>query len=239
MTTTDNDTSGTMLTIKNLRKFRRDGDINRCILNNLNLTLEPGESVAVIGPSGCGKSTLLHLIAGLDTADGGDIQLENESILSMSEAQLDNYRKSRIGIVFQQFNLIDCLSVQDNILLPARLKNNLDLDYFKTITALLGVTPLLHKKPFQTSGGEQQRIAVARALIHKPQLVLADEPTGNLDEKNSLMVGKLLFDACQKLNTSLIMVTHSQQFAAMAQRSLRLQEGQLVSAQQPVARSQS
>ena len=217
-----------MLSIRNLSKFRPDGDNNRCILDRLNLSVSDGESVAITGPSGCGKSTLLHLIAGLEAADGGDILLGNDSILSMSETQLDNYRKSRIGIVFQQFNLIDCLSVEDNILFSARLKNNLDLDYVMAMMALLEVTPLLHKKPFQTSGGEQQRIAVARALAHKPQLVLADEPTGNLDEKNSLIVAKLLFDVCQKLDTGLIMVTHSQQVAAMAERTMRLHAGQLV-----------
>lgn len=219
-----------MLTVSNLTKTRRDGTTSRAILNALAFSMSSGEKVAVTGPSGCGKSTLLHIIAGLETADAGEITLDNDSVLSSSESQLDEYRKSRVGIVFQQFNLIDCLSVEENIFFPARFKGNPDRDYILGICELLGVQSLLHKKPYQTSGGEQQRIAVARALAHKPQLVLADEPTGNLDEKNSVVVAQLLMEVCEKLNTGLLMVTHSQMIAEMADRTLRLHDGRLVAA---------
>lgn len=219
-----------MLTVSNLTKTRRDGTTSRAILDGLAFSMSRGEKVAITGPSGCGKSTLLHIIAGLETADAGEITLDNDPVLSLTESQLDEYRKSRIGIVFQQFNLIDCLTVEDNIFFPARFKGNPDKAYVLDMCELLGVQSLLHKKPYQTSGGEQQRVAVARALAHKPQLVLADEPTGNLDEKNSLAVAQLLVDVCQKLNTGLLMVTHSQTIAEMADRTLRLHDGRLVAA---------
>ena len=223
-----------MLTIKDLKKsFSKTG---APLINNLNLTVKTGESVSIQGASGCGKSTLLSLIAGFETPDGGDISVNGLSIAGNSKLDntfkakdIDNFRKQHLGIVFQSFNLFDCFNAWDNIAFTARLKGNVDNDYQLALMEQLGILPLAQKPLSQLSGGEQQRCAIARALVHRPSLILADEPTGNLDETTSETVSDLLFKTCKEANTSLVVVTHSQDVAVKADAALRLHKGVLES----------
>ena len=223
-----------MLTIKDLKKsFTQTG---APLINNLNLTVKTGESVSIQGASGCGKSTLLSLIAGFETPDGGDISVNGLSIAGNSKLDntfkakdIDNFRKQHLGIVFQSFNLFDCFNAWDNIAFTARLKGNVDNDYQLALMEQLGILPLAQKPLSQLSGGEQQRCAIARALVHRPSLILADEPTGNLDETTSETVSDLLFKTCKEANTSLVVVTHSQDVAVKADAALRLHKGVLES----------
>jgi len=220
-----------MLTIKNLYKSYQDANETQFILKDLSLDVAQGSSISIQGESGSGKSTLLHLLATLDKPDSGDMFLKvNEQILDLvklSESAADEYRKRQLGIIFQKYNLIDCISVNENLLLPAQLSQTLDLAYLHTLLSTLGIERHKNKLPGQLSGGEQQRVAIARALGHKPLLVLADEPTGNLDSKNSALVSRLLVDTCKQLNTTLILVTHSEKVANLTQAQYLLVDGRL------------
>ena len=219
-----------MLTIKELKKsFSRAG---APLINNLNLTVNPGESVSIQGASGCGKSTLLSLIAGFESPDSGEIAVNGLAIASAGNhgdntqtRDIDKFRKQHLGIVFQSFNLFDCFNAWDNIAFTARLKGNFDKGYQLALMEQLGILPLAQKPLSQLSGGEQQRCAIARALVHRPALILADEPTGNLDETTSETVSDLLFETCREANTSLVVVTHSQDVAVKADSVLRLHKG--------------
>jgi putative ABC transport system ATP-binding protein len=199
----------------------------KTILHNLDLSLATGQSLAISGDSGSGKSTLLHIIAALDKADAGSIRVAGNDLQNISSSQADLFRKQQLGIVFQQFNLIDCLSVWDNLCFPARLAGIKPGAYQLQLLNELGLIEHKHKLPVHLSGGEQQRVAIARALAHKPNLVLADEPTGNLDDKNSVIVSKLLYGLCKKQGASLIVVTHSKTVAALADRQLLMLDGNL------------
>lgn len=233
-----------MLKIVNISKSFEDGTAQQKILDQLSFVIEAGKSVSIRGASGSGKSTLLHLMAALDKPDEGQILLGGvlrsdttnnitNDITALSESQADNYRMSTIGIVFQRYNLIDVVSVLDNIYLPARLNaingRPVDVGYIDTIIEALGVSKHINKLPNQLSGGEQQRVAIARALAHKPKLLLADEPTGNLDNKNSDLVSRLLIDTCAQLKTTLVLVTHSERVAKLTDQQVFLSEGRLVS----------
>jgi putative ABC transport system ATP-binding protein len=245
-----------MLQIVNISKSFEDGTTQQKILDRLSFAIEAGKSVSIRGASGSGKSTLLHLLAALDKPDEGEILLSGVSnsdtsnasindttnkisndiatdITALSESQADSYRMSTIGIVFQKYNLIDVVSVVDNIYLPARLNaingRPVDASYINTLIEALGVSRHINKLPNQLSGGEQQRVAIARALAHKPKLLLADEPTGNLDNKNSDIVSRLLIDTCAQLNTTLVLVTHSERVAKLTDQQVFLSEGRLVS----------
>ncbi|MFT6341832.1 MAG: putative ABC transport system ATP-binding protein [Cellvibrionaceae bacterium] len=245
-----------MLQIVNISKSFEDGTTQQTILDRLSFAIEVGKSVSIRGASGSGKSTLLHLLAALDKPDEGQILLGGVSssdtnnasisdttnnisnntttdITALSESQADNYRMSTIGVVFQRYNLIDVVSVLDNIYLPARLNaingRPVDVGYIDTLIETLGVSKHINKLPNQLSGGEQQRVAIARALAHKPKLLLADEPTGNLDNKNSDIVSRLLIDTCAQLNTTLVLVTHSERVAKLTDQQVFLSEGRLVS----------
>ncbi|MDB9905423.1 ABC transporter ATP-binding protein [Oceanospirillaceae bacterium] len=233
-----------MLKIVNISKSFEDGTAQQKILDQLSFVIEAGKSVSIRGASGSGKSTLLHLMAALDKPDEGQILLGGvlrsdttnnitNDITALSESQADNYRMSTIGIVFQRYNLIDVVSVLDNIYLPARLNaingRPVDVGYIDTIIEALGVSKHINKLPNQLSGGEQQRVAIARALAHKPKLLLADEPTGNLDNKNSVIVSRLLIDTCAQLKTTLVLVTHSEKVAKLTDQQVFLSEGRLVS----------
>jgi putative ABC transport system ATP-binding protein len=216
-----------MINVSGLVKQITDGHSNKNILDKLDFHLEAKQSVAISGDSGSGKSTLLNILAALDTADQGEIEVAGLTLDTMSETQADQYRKKHLGIVFQQFNLIDCLSVWDNITFPARL-NGLPIGkYHNDLLEQLGLGAHKHKLPVNLSGGEQQRVAIARALSHKPSLVFADEPTGNLDDNNSQLVSELLFGLCQQLSLTLVVVTHSPKVAAFADTRLLLQQGRL------------
>ena len=226
-----------MLILESVSKSYIDANVRQQILKNLNLTISQGESISIQGASGSGKSTLLHLLAALDTPDSGHIFKQDQKtgsqqdITEFSETQADHYRQSQVGIVFQKFNLIDCISVIDNITLPAKLNlpsnhNTIDNDHINRLLEALSIHKLQHKLPNQLSGGEQQRVAIARALSHKPSILLADEPTGNLDNKNADTVSQLLIDICASHQASLVIVTHSENVAMLTQRQLLLTNGQ-------------
>jgi len=215
------------------------------LLNKLNLNVAEGQSVSIQGASGCGKSTLLSLIAGFDSITSGHISISGVPVTTKqytnkttdsaphnestphSESALDNLRKNHLGIVFQSYNLFDCFNAWDNIAFTARLKGNYDSNFQTQLMQQLGIHHLANKPIDDLSGGEQQRCAIARALVHRPSLVLADEPTGNLDEATSEAVAALLFESCKATNTSLIVVTHSSEVASIADRPMRLHQGSL------------
>jgi putative ABC transport system ATP-binding protein len=216
-----------MLSIKNLCKsyFQPEGEVR--ILDALNFELQAGSSVALLGESGSGKSTLLHLITGLDRAQKGDIEMAGHQLGTLSESALAEIRRHLVSMVFQQFHLISTLSVIDNIRFQAALCKRFDGDFEDELIVRLGLTGQLQKYPQQLSRGQQQRVAIARSLLHKPALVLADEPTGNLDEQSSLEVMSLFSDLVKSAGSSLLMVTHSREMAAFMQRSVLLHNGRL------------
>ena len=220
-----------MLIINKLKKSFTNPE--KPLLNNLELALNSAESISIQGASGCGKSTLLSLIAGFDRPDSGDIIIDNLSITKRTNNahDIDGFRKNKLGIVFQSFNLFDCFNAWDNIAFTARLKGNYDKGYQQALMQQLGIIALSKKPLSQLSGGEQQRCAIARALVHRPSLVLADEPTGNLDETTSESVADLLYQTCKNTNTALVVVTHSSDVAKRADRVMRLHKGVLENAE--------
>lgn len=199
------------------------------VLNNVTLTLAAGESMALMGESGSGKSTLLHLAAGLDLPDQGFITLAGNKVASLPEPARAKLRREQLGLVFQQFHLIPSLTVIDNMRLQARLANREDTDWTAYLIARLGLKGLEKRYPEQLSGGQQQRLAIGRALAPRPPLLLADEPTGNLDESTAGEVLELLLSLVRETQCALLVVTHSPQVAAPLDRCLRLRHGQLVS----------
>jgi len=197
------------------------------LLSNVSLSLDKGQSLAIMGASGSGKSTLLNMIAGLSTCSGGHISLSDQTISIMPEDQRDSFRAQHIGMVFQQFNLIDCLCVEDNILLPARYLGITPKRSVDELLTALGIIKLKRASIDKLSGGEQQRVAIARALIHSPSLILADEPTGNLDESTSIKVADLLFDLAKETSASLLVVTHASDVAGLADETRTICQGSL------------
>ena len=197
------------------------------VLDGVSLQLAPGESLALMGESGSGKSTLLHLIAGLDRVDSGHIEVDGQRLDGLSESGLARWRRSGIGLVFQQFNLIGSLKVADNLAFQARLAGRHDGAWQQQLVQRLGLSDLLDRYPEQLSGGQQQRVAIGRALASRPTLLLADEPTGNLDEASSDEVMQLLMDLLADSPTSLLMVTHSPRIAARLSRRVVLHKGRL------------
>jgi putative ABC transport system ATP-binding protein len=230
-----------MLSLQNLNKSYTDAGEKRTILSKLNLNIGTGDSISIQGASGSGKSTLLHLLAALDKPDSGEILLDthdaastqgNETptikdIAQFNEKQADKYRQFQVGLIFQKFNLIDCITVMENVMLPARITGKENNEYIQKLLISLGIQNHVNKLPNQLSGGEQPRVAIARSLSHQPPLLLADEPTGNLDSKNSDIVSQLLVDTCLQLNTSLVMVTHSEKVAQLTQQQWYLDDGRL------------
>ncbi|MCI8498706.1 MAG: ABC transporter ATP-binding protein [Bacilli bacterium] len=197
-------------------------------LDDVSLSLETGEFVSIVGPSGSGKSTLLHMIGGVDTPTQGDILLEDENIYSLSDRELSKLRRDKIGLIYQFYNLIPTLNVRENIILPVELgKKKVDETYFNEIVNLLGLEERIKHLPNELSGGQQQRVAIARALICKPALLLADEPTGNLDSKNAQEIVELLKDINQKYKTTIIMVTHDLKLANYAKRIITMKDGKI------------
>ncbi|SDZ61684.1 ABC transporter ATP-binding protein [Pseudomonas sp. NFIX28] len=200
------------------------------VLQGVDLHLEQGGSLALMGESGSGKSTLLHLIAGLDRVDGGSIRIGEQQLERMNEHQLANWRRTEVGLVFQQFNLIGSLRVADNLEFQARLAGRFDGRWQAQLVERLGLGDLLRRYPEQLSGGQQQRVALGRALAGKPRLLLADEPTGSLDEATSDDVLQLLLELLADTPTSLLMVTHSQRVASRLGRIALLHGGRLADA---------
>ena len=197
-------------------------------MQGVDLQLEAGSSLALMGESGSGKSTLLHLVAGLDRVDRGEIALDGQALALMSERQLANWRRLQIGLVFQQFNLIGSLRVEDNLAFQARLAGRLDQGWLAQLVERLGLGDLLQRYPEQLSGGQQQRVALGRALASRPCLLLADEPTGSLDEHSSDEVLDLMLELLAGTSTRLLMVTHSPRVAARLAHRVMLQGGRLV-----------
>jgi putative ABC transport system ATP-binding protein len=197
------------------------------VLQGVDLNLEHGSSLALMGESGSGKSTLLHLVAGLDNVDRGIIRIGGHRLDQMSETQLANWRRTEIGLVFQQFNLISSLKIEDNLAFQARLAGRYDPVWQAQLVERLGLGELLKRYPEQLSGGQQQRVALGRALASRPGLLLADEPTGNLDEATSDEVLQLLLDLLNDSPTSLLMVTHSPRIAARLANKVVLHGGRL------------
>jgi putative ABC transport system ATP-binding protein len=217
----------TLLIVENLTKTYATADGPFPVLRSVSLTLEAGESLALTGESGSGKSTLLHLIGGLDRADAGRIVLDGQDIASLDDAGRAALRRGTVGVVFQQFNLIPSLKIADNIAFQARLAGRHDAAWCATLADRMGLTDHLRKYPEQLSGGQQQRVAIARTLAPRPKLVLADEPTGNLDETTAASVMELMLELVAETGAGLLMVTHSQVLAARLQRRLHLRAGQV------------
>ncbi|MBM7069225.1 ABC transporter ATP-binding protein [Actibacterium sp. 188UL27-1] len=197
------------------------------VLDGVSLSLAAGETLALTGESGSGKSTFLHLLGALDHVDQGDIVLNGQSIGALDDAGRAALRRDRIGLVFQQFNLIPSLCVADNLAFQARLADTADADWIATLTTRLGLDGLVRQYPEQLSGGQQQRVAIGRALAARPALVLADEPTGNLDEATAADVMDLILDLVRDTGAGLLMVTHSSAIAARMQRRVHLSAGRL------------
>ncbi|GFM87983.1 ABC transporter ATP-binding protein [Pseudomonas cichorii] len=217
-----------MLNVQNVFKSYPSAQGPVEVLRGVDLHLERGSSLALMGESGSGKSTLLHLVAGLDQIDSGTITVANQQLNSMSEARLANWRRTEIGLVFQQFNLIESLKTEDNLAFQARLAGRHDPLWQAQLIERLGLGDLLHRYPEQLSGGQQQRVAIGRALASRPALLLADEPTGNLDEATSDEVLQLLLDLLNDSSTSLLMVTHSSRVAERLAHKVTLHRGRLV-----------
>lgn len=216
-----------MLTLKNLHKSFAQPDSRVIVLDGVDFHLGAGRSAALLGESGSGKSTLLHLVAGLDGYDAGDILIDGLSTARFGDTDWAEMRRGRVGLVFQQYHLVPTLRVDDNLALQARLCGRVDPDFRRHLTDRLGLSDLRHRLPHQLSGGQQQRVAIGRALLHRPGLVLADEPTGNLDEHTSEAVITLLTDLVREAGSSLLMVTHSPGMAAHLDEQWRLHEGRL------------
>jgi len=214
-----------MLTVRHLTKSYRSAQEQVAVLRGVDLDVAAGESVALTGESGSGKSTLLHLIAGLDAADGGEIRLEQTLITAMPDAERAKLRRDRLGLVFQQFNLIPSLTVADNLAFQSRIAGRHDAAWHSELIERLGLATLLKRYPEQLSGGQQQRIAIGRALASKPLLLLADEPTGNLDEDTADDVLALARDLVQRTGCGFLMVTHSARLAATLDRQVQLHAG--------------
>ena len=214
-----------VLSVTSLTKTYRSAGEQVVVLRGVNLSIAPGERVALTGESGSGKSTLLHLIAGLDNADGGEIRLADTAVSGLSDAGRAALRRDRLGLVFQQFNLIPSLNVEDNLVFQSRIAGRHDAAWHAELVERLGLGGLLKRYPEQLSGGQQQRVAIGRALAVKPLLLLADEPTGNLDEATADDVLALARDLVARTGCGFLMVTHSARLAATLDRQINLHAG--------------
>ncbi len=225
-----------VLEARDLSKEYRMGKNLVNALAGIDLQVEKGDFIAIMGPSGSGKSTLLHLLGGLDTPTGGDVILAGESLTQLSERKATLARRHNVGFVFQFFNLLPTLSAEENVLLPVMIDGKDPGKYEERLTSLLDLVGLLdrrHHKPDQLSGGEQQRVAIARALITQPAILLADEPTGNLDTKSGNAIMELIRRSCDELNQTVIVVTHDPKAAAYANQIIFLRDGVIVRTLKP------
>lgn len=214
-----------LLKAANIHKSYASGSSDTLVLRGVSLTLERGESLALMGESGSGKSTFLHLIAGLDVPSQGKIEIDGQNISTPSDTKRALLRRRSVGIIFQQFNLIPSLSVQANIAFQAQMAGRYDAKWCSALTKRMGLSEHANKYPEALSGGQQQRCAIARALAAKPALILADEPTGNLDEETAQTVLELLLETTRETQTALLMVTHSAKHARALDRQLLLRRG--------------
>ena len=218
-----------ILSAKDLCKSYGSGENSVQALNHVSISVENGEFVAVIGTSGSGKSTLLNLLGGLDTPTSGEVLISGKKLFQMNEEARTIFRRRNIGFVFQNYNLVPVLNVYENIVLPIELDGTkVDTEYVKTILHTLGLEQKVQAMPNQLSGGQQQRVAIARALAAKPAILLADEPTGNLDSKTGMDVIALLKMTSQVFHQTIVMITHNEEIALMADRMIRIEDGKVV-----------
>lgn len=215
-----------LMQVKNLSKVYGKGDTAVKALDNVSFSVEQGEFVAIIGPSGSGKSTLLHLLGGVDRPTSGKVFIENTDIYGLNETQLAVFRRRQIGLIYQFYNLLPILTVEENITLPMQLDaHEVDQKHFKEIVEILGLQKRLDHLPNQLSGGQQQRVSIGRALISNPSIILADEPTGNLDSKNSKEIVDLLKLFNKTYNQTLVVITHDDRIALQADRVISIEDG--------------
>lgn len=218
-----------ILQTENLTKIYGDGENAVHALRGINLTVEKGEFTAIVGTSGSGKSTLLHMLGGLDRPTTGKVTVDGKDIFSLSEEQLTIFRRRKIGFVFQSYNLVPVLNLYENIVLPLELDGKkIDREYIDQIAETLGLKDRLEALPNQLSGGQQQRVAIARALAGTPSIILADEPTGNLDSKTSQDVLSLLKVTSEKFGQTIVMITHNEEIAQMADRIIHIEDGCII-----------
>ncbi len=219
-----------IIAVENVVKIYRIGKVEVPAVRGVSFAVEKGEFVAVVGPSGSGKSTLFYMLGGLTHADAGRVIIDGDDFTRLSDSERTRMRKRKIGFVFQKFNLLPTLTARLNIEIAQDIAGRdgiRDTEWFSTITKMLGIERRLDHRPAELSGGEQQRVALARALINKPAIVLADEPTGNLDSKNSEIVLNLLRDTNRSLGQTVLMITHNLEAAAFAGRILHMRDGQI------------
>ena len=218
-----------ILETRDLRKVYGTGDAQVRALDGVNLAVESGEFVAIVGTSGSGKSTLLHMLGGLDRPTGGSVTVDGKEIFSLGDEELTIFRRRKIGFVFQSYNLVPVLNVYENIVLPIQLDGRkVDEQFIAKIVKTLGLDGRLDALPSQLSGGQQQRVAIARALAAAPAILLADEPTGNLDSRTSQDVLGLLKVTSQTFAQTIVMITHNEEIAQMADRIIRIEDGRIV-----------
>lgn len=218
----------TILSTKNLKKVYGSGDNAVHALDGVDLQVEKGEFVAIVGTSGSGKSTLLHMLGGLDRPTEGSVNVDGNEIFSLKDEELTIFRRRKIGFVFQNYNLVPMLNVYENIVMPIQLDGKFpDEEYVERIIDTLGLRSKLNNLPNNLSGGQQQRVAIARALATKPAIILADEPTGNLDSKTSQDVLGLLKVTSQKFAQTIVMITHNEEIAQLSDRVIRMEDGKI------------
>ena len=218
-----------ILETRNLRKIYGSGDTEVRALDGVNLSVNSGEFVAIVGTSGSGKSTLLHMLGGLDRPTSGSVIVDGKDIFSLKDEALTIFRRRKIGFVFQSYNLVPMLNARENIVLPIQLDGRqVDEDFLDKIVNTLGLEKKLGSLPSQLSGGQQQRVAIARALAAAPAIILADEPTGNLDSRTSQDVLSLLKVTSQKFAQTIVMITHNEEIAQTADRIIRIEDGRIV-----------
>lgn len=217
-----------ILTAEKLCKIYGSGENEVKALDNVSINIEDGEFVSIIGTSGSGKSTLLNMLGGLDRPTSGNVVVSGKNIFNMNDEELTIFRRRNIGFVFQNYNLVPVLNVYENIVLPIELDGSeVDKNYVDTIIKTLGLDKKLKAMPNQLSGGQQQRVAIARALSSKPAIILADEPTGNLDSKTGMDVISLLKVTSREFNQTIVMITHNEEIALMADRLIRIEDGKV------------
>ena len=219
----------TILETRDLKKYYGSGETQVRALDGVDLKVESGEFVAIVGTSGSGKSTLLHMLGGLDRPSSGSVLVNGREIFTLKDEELTIFRRRKIGFVFQSYNLVPVLSVYENIVLPVELDGRKpDRDYIHEVISTLGLEKKLNNLPSQLSGGQQQRVAIARAMAAKPAILLADEPTGNLDSKTSQDVLSLMKVTGQKFSQTMVMITHNEEIAQTAHRIVRIEDGRIV-----------
>lgn len=218
----------TILQTEHLKKYYGTGDTQVRALDGVDFSVENGEFVSIVGTSGSGKSTLLHMLGGLDRPTTGKVFVDGQDIFSLKDDALTIFRRRKIGFVFQSYNLVPVLNVYENIVLPIELDGNpIDKTYVEEILSVLGLDAMQHRLPNQLSGGQQQRVAIARALATKPAIILADEPTGNLDSRTSQDVLSLMKVTGAKFGQTIVMITHNEEIAQLSDRIIRIEDGKI------------